>query len=80
MSRKPKYKRKLVKPDRIYNNKLISKFINFVMLDGKIVEQGPVGQIFNNPQHDYTKKLINAVPKIGSMTGKKNPEKFPVEY
>ena len=51
-----------------------------VMLDGKIVEQGPVGQIFNNPQHDYTKKLINAVPKIGSMTGKKNPEKVPVEY
>ena len=35
MSRKPKYKRKLVKPDRVYNNKLISKFINFVMLDGK---------------------------------------------
>ena len=51
-----------------------------VMLDGKIVEQGPVGQIFNNPQHDYTKKLISAVPKIGSMTGKKNPEKFSVEY
>ena len=51
-----------------------------VMLDGKIVEQGPVGQIFNNPQHDYTKKLISAVPKIGSMTGKKYPEKFPVEY
>ena len=51
-----------------------------VMLDGKIVEQGPVGQIFNNPQHDYTKKLISAVPKIGSMTGKKKPEKFPVEY
>ena len=45
-----------------------------VMLDGKIVEQGPVGQIFNNPQHDYTKKLISAVPKIGSMTGKK-PQK-----
>ena len=51
-----------------------------VMLDGKIVEQGPVGQIFNNPQHDYPKKLINAVHNIGSMTGKKNPEKFPVEY
>ena len=51
-----------------------------VMLDGKIVEQGPVGQIFNNPQHDYTKKLISAVPKIGSMTGKKKPEKFSLEY
>lgn len=48
-----------------------------VMLDGKIVEQGPVGQIFNNPQHDYTKKLISAVPKIGSMTGKKKTRKIP---
>ena len=35
-----------------------------VMLDGKIVEQGPVGQIFNNPQHDYTKKLIVLSPKL----------------
>jgi small subunit ribosomal protein S7 len=35
MSRKPKYKKKTVKPDRIYSNKLVSKFINHVMLDGK---------------------------------------------
>lgn len=35
MSRKPKYKKKLVNPDRVYNNKLVSKFINHVMLDGK---------------------------------------------
>ena len=35
MSRKPKYKRKSVKPDRVYKNKLVSKFINHVMLDGK---------------------------------------------
>ena len=35
MSRKPKYKKKTVKPDRVYNNKLVSKFINFVMLHGK---------------------------------------------
>ena len=35
MSRKPKYKKKTVKPDRVYNNKLVSKFINHVMLDGK---------------------------------------------
>ena len=48
-----------------------------VMFHGKIVEQGPVHEIFHNPQHDYTKKLIAAVPRIGSMKGKDAPEKFP---
>ncbi|MBO6947171.1 MAG: ABC transporter ATP-binding protein [Rhodospirillales bacterium] len=48
-----------------------------VMFNGKIVEQGPVEQIFHDPQHDYTKKLIGAVPRIGSMNGKPKPEKFP---
>lgn len=49
-----------------------------VMFNGKIVEEGPVDQIFHDPQHDYTKKLINAVPRIGSMKGKTAPEKFPL--
>lgn len=49
-----------------------------VMFNGKVVEQGPVEQIFHNPQHEYTRKLINAVPQIGSMSGKKVPEKFPL--
>jgi microcin C transport system ATP-binding protein len=34
-----------------------------VMLKGKIVEQGPVGDIFGNPRHDYTKRLLGAEPK-----------------
>nr|WP_319385358.1 ABC transporter ATP-binding protein [uncultured Roseibium sp.] len=34
-----------------------------VMTDGKIVEQGPVADIFDNPQHDYTKHLLAAEPK-----------------
>ncbi|WP_428642294.1 ABC transporter ATP-binding protein [Roseibium sp.] len=34
-----------------------------VMTDGKIVEQGPVAEIFDNPQHDYTKHLLSAEPK-----------------
>ncbi len=50
-----------------------------VMFQGKIVEQGPVDQIFHSPQHDYTKNLINAVPRIGSMSGKLAPEKFPLK-
>lgn len=31
-----------------------------VMKDGEIVEAGPVSEIFANPQHDYTKQLLNA--------------------
>ncbi len=33
-----------------------------VMWQGKIIEQGSVEQVLFNPQHDYTKKLISAVP------------------
>ena len=34
-----------------------------VMLKGKIVEQGPVSEIFERPQHDYTRRLLAAEPK-----------------
>ena len=34
-----------------------------VMTNGKIVEQGPTAEIFENPQHDYTKHLLAAEPK-----------------
>jgi len=47
-----------------------------VMFNGKIVEEGGPKKIFHNPAEEYTKKLINSVPKLGSMRGKNNPEKF----
>ncbi|MEM9341717.1 MAG: ABC transporter ATP-binding protein [Pseudomonadota bacterium] len=31
-----------------------------VMKDGEIVEAGPTGEIFGNPQHPYTQKLLSA--------------------
>jgi peptide/nickel transport system ATP-binding protein len=35
-----------------------------VMHAGKIVETGDASQILNNPQDDYTKSLLSAVPKL----------------
>ena len=32
-----------------------------VMKDGRIVEQGPVKQVFDDPQHEYTRELLEAV-------------------
>jgi oligopeptide/dipeptide ABC transporter ATP-binding protein len=37
-----------------------------VMYAGKIVEQGPVREIFLRPRHPYTKALLSSIPKIGS--------------
>ena len=47
-----------------------------VMFAGKKVEEGSALEIFNNPQHPYTKSLLAAVPKLGSMKGKLLPAKF----
>jgi ABC-type oligopeptide transport system ATPase subunit len=35
-----------------------------VMLKGQIVEEGDARQIMDAPQHPYTQKLIDAVPRI----------------
>jgi ABC-type oligopeptide transport system ATPase subunit len=33
-----------------------------VMYSGNVVERGSVEEIFNNPQHDYTRLLLSAIP------------------
>lgn len=35
-----------------------------VMYAGKIVEQGPVNQVLQHAKHEYTKKLLSAVPVL----------------
>ena len=47
-----------------------------VMYQGRIVETGTVTDIFENPQQDYTKALLAAVPKLGGMKGTTRPEKM----
>ena len=40
-----------------------------VMYNGRPVELGDADEIFNNPQNEYTKQLINAIPKINDNYG-----------
>ena len=49
-----------------------------VMWRGRPVEQGPVEQIFHSPQHPYTRALLSAVPKLGSMQGQPLPQRTPL--
>ncbi|WP_164935295.1 ABC transporter ATP-binding protein [Bradyrhizobium guangzhouense] len=35
-----------------------------VLRHGKVVEEGPAATVFDNPQHDYTKALLAAVPSM----------------
>ncbi len=47
-----------------------------VMRYGKIVEAGPVAEIFAHPRHPYTRALLSAVPRLGAMKGTSAPKRF----
>ncbi|KFC66806.1 putative peptide transporter [Bosea sp. LC85] len=49
-----------------------------VMYNGQAVETGATEDIFARATHPYTRSLLSAVPKLGSMIGHKRPMRFPV--
>ena len=49
-----------------------------VMFRGDVVETGTTDDIFHRGQHPYTRALLSAVPKLGSMKGEKAPLRFPI--
>ena len=38
-----------------------------VMYDGEVVEQADVRTLFASPQHPYTRRLLDAVPRVGGV-------------
>jgi oligopeptide/dipeptide ABC transporter ATP-binding protein len=44
-----------------------------IMYAGRIVETGPVSDVFSSPQHPYTKRLLESLPVIGAERGLASP-------
>ncbi len=43
----------------------------YIMYLGTVVESGPVKEIFNNPQHPYTRALLKSIPRLSDQRGEK---------
>jgi peptide/nickel transport system ATP-binding protein len=37
-----------------------------VMKDGAVVESGDVAEVFRNPAQDYTRALLDAIPRLAT--------------
>lgn len=42
----------------------------YVMYLGRVVEEGPIEEIFDNPKHPYTRDLLKSIPKLKGVKGK----------
>jgi ABC-type glutathione transport system ATPase component len=49
-----------------------------VMYKGRAVETGGTAEVFRTPRAPYTRALLAAVPRLGSMAGRARPMRFPV--
>jgi oligopeptide/dipeptide ABC transporter ATP-binding protein len=55
-----------------HNLGIVSKICDrvAVMYAGRIVEMGPVRQIFTSPAHPYTRALLESIPRLGARTSR----------
>jgi peptide/nickel transport system ATP-binding protein len=44
-----------------------------VMNDGEIIEYGPAGELFSRPRHEYTQRLLEAIPSASSRGQRLSP-------
>ncbi|WP_296097978.1 ABC transporter ATP-binding protein [uncultured Agrobacterium sp.] len=49
-----------------------------VMFRSRVLETGPTKQIFDSPANGYTRALLSAVPKLGSLADHPQPATFPL--
>ncbi|WP_019181755.1 ABC transporter ATP-binding protein [Microbacterium yannicii] len=49
-----------------------------VMRGGRLVEEGAVEDVFSDPQHEYTRRLLDAVPRIDDRIGELRTTAIPV--
>ncbi|MER0123742.1 ATP-binding cassette domain-containing protein [Streptococcus sp. ZJ93] len=47
----------------------------YIMYRGRFVETGNKEDIYNNPQHIYTKRLLSAIPSIDPLNREKNKQR-----
>jgi oligopeptide/dipeptide ABC transporter ATP-binding protein len=47
-----------------------------VMYQGRIVEEGPVEDVFSNPHHPYVELIRNSIPELNSSVFEKRREEF----
>ena len=38
-----------------------------IMCEGRVVERGPVREVFESPVQEYTRRLIDAIPRFAGV-------------